>query len=853
LVFDFTGDDDLWIFVNNHLAVDLGGLNNRVSDTFDVDKRNISLGLGLANGQTYNMDIFYAERNPIGSNLIIQTTLDLQNSAQLFYVATVLGPGKTQYLITEHVQSMEKTCGFTPLVNRIDTPTVNFFIQGPQFAKPMLLAPGSYFNKGVTVDISKTKVTLDSTTLDTSLLPGIYHISFTSTFDSTRTGYLVFTVPPLPPNHLDILNDSLTLNPSQDAMLDSVFIAMDQPTTQVYAVLRDKLGNYTAIASGATWLSRDTSIVTVGTFPGDKSRCIITKTGTGSTWVVVSQAGLKPDSVRVSAIALPKYPIISSAVMQDTNADLIPDMVSITLNDTFKVNQQLDSIIISYRGTTYAIAAAKAVVNGVSIKAPVTPTTGIDCRPTGQVTMVLTADGASKRYSKPFTDGVDPAIISANVMENDNTGADTLFVTFSEPIPASAISGNQLLLIKAASGDTLSLTITQALKQTNDSSFTIQVTSSGLQPKAGDRLRLLPGSQGGTIVDQSKNTPHDLNRSVLLGLRLGPTAIVNTWYRDDNADGVIDQVIINFKRPVQAASFKTITAKWDILPSIVLDTVSLSGLQKINDSSYSMPVHGEKAMPGRLSTDVAMELLVDYTDFPDLPPRSALVADSAGPVLVSAKLVYGNTLAADSSRFDILTTSFSENVKPITDSHPFLLQSMKDGKQYQLRLTPLTTSNGTCTFKVDTIEAGLEPYAAKGDSMWIDVKALVTDAKGNAQINPVNRRVALDVVMKEPDWLVQAVPNPFSPAQGLAEITVGSKTPVMNADEYTLSIAIFDVVGNMVITLPLKPKNKGWAVPWDGRNKNGRSVSSGVYLGIVNVLHNNALVATKRIKIGVKR
>ena len=93
LVFDFCGDDDVWIFVNNHLAVDLGGLNNRATDTMIVNKRNDSLHLGLVDGQTYNMDIFYAERNPIGSNLIVQTTMNLSNSSTLFYNATVLGPG----------------------------------------------------------------------------------------------------------------------------------------------------------------------------------------------------------------------------------------------------------------------------------------------------------------------------------------------------------------------------------------------------------------------------------------------------------------------------------------------------------------------------------------------------------------------------------------------------------------------------------------------------------------------------------------------------------------------------------------------------------------------------------------
>jgi fibro-slime domain-containing protein len=850
LVFDFCGDDDVWIFVNNRLAVDLGGLNNRVADTFDVDKRNISLGLGLVDGQTYNMDIFYAERNPVGSNLIIQTTMDLRNSAELFYSETVKGPGKTEYLILERTQTKDITCGFTPILNAIDTPTVDFYLEGPQFGQPYSMPTGVYF-KGITVDGKNSKVTVDSSSID-GLTPGDYRITFTSTFDKTRSGYLVFTVPPLPPDHLDILNDSIIVNPVKDAALDSLFIPMDKQTTEIFAVLRDKTGGYVSSASAETWISRDTTIVSVAPMPGDKSRCVITKKGSGSAWVVVSQVGLRPDSVKVSAIAL--YPLITSAIMLDTNADLVPDMLGITISDTFKMNQRLDSIIVAYRGKNYSIPAANAVLKGLSITAPFSPTTGADGRPGGQATIAMTVDTKPQRSSQNFTDGVDPAIIAASVMENEGTGPDTLFVTFSEPILSATLTGKQLLLIKAASGDTIVLNIERTLAQANDSTYTIQATSSGAQPKAGDWLRLVPGGKGGTLSDPSANTPHDRNRAVQLGVRLGPTAILGAYYQDVNADGVIDRVTINFKRPVQPTAFKSITARWDILPSVVFDTASLAGIVKLNDSSYGVPIHGEKAMPGKLSTKASIFVLVDYMDFPDLPPPTALASDSAAPALVSAKLVYGNSLASDSSRFDVLTTVFSENVQPITNIHPFLVKSVKNGVPYQFRLSLLSANNELCSFRVDTIEAGTMPYASKGDSMWIDIAALISDAQGNSQRNPLNRRVALDVVMKEPAWVFRIAPNPFTPAKGFAmEISAGSPTPILDADQYSLNLVIFDMIGNMVVSQALKPKDKGWAMEWNGCNHNGRMVGSGVYSGMIRVFHNKEQISTKRIRIGVKR
>ena len=71
--FKFTGDDDLWVFINNKLAIDLGGLHPQATNTVDLTT------LGLTVGKTYNLDLFHAERHTSESNFSVDTNLEFTN------------------------------------------------------------------------------------------------------------------------------------------------------------------------------------------------------------------------------------------------------------------------------------------------------------------------------------------------------------------------------------------------------------------------------------------------------------------------------------------------------------------------------------------------------------------------------------------------------------------------------------------------------------------------------------------------------------------------------------------------------------------------------------------------------
>ncbi len=216
LKFNFRGDDDIWVFIDNTLAVDLGGTHLAAPAYVDLDHFKGYDGNLLTVGNTYDIDIFFCDRRTTMSNVRIKTNMYITqktaikatpkknplNMNETIYdlCFTVTGDGSCAAAMTS-ADDGATYCGIEimqPPSNRIPAYTLvngkkitenvvagfkDINVQGvykcgidltnltePKLDKTKLCLPGGYYSLFVTIDGKSQKVMSFKTTGEVDVL-----------------------------------------------------------------------------------------------------------------------------------------------------------------------------------------------------------------------------------------------------------------------------------------------------------------------------------------------------------------------------------------------------------------------------------------------------------------------------------------------------------------------------------------------------------------------------------------------------------------------------------------------------------------------------------------------------------
>lgn len=869
--FEFLGDDDVWVFINNKLALDIGGIHMKALGKFDLDSLSDQLELTL--GEKYNFSFFYAERQANESHIKITTNII---SAPPESLSITVQPNDTIYIGDTLIASD---------VIETDTGAVSIsqlpgnLIWG--FLDPLGI------NKDTTFKSTLEMATFIPTDAYTTIY--IWAIYTDTASDILLKDTVQIVVLPGPPDHI-VIEDSPQMPTDKslwnDNPLDTIYIFGGQlENEKFYGILRDKNGNWIGPAQNLDWSSADKNIVTAknGSNPelGQGKAIRETSLEYANTNVITecdTNGLLLSDDIKVMIVST--VFIVKSVAYFDTDKrpDGYIDLIKVIMDDNLILSNEMFEILFNSitlpdgRYFVYDKNDFNLTNSGFSIKVSQTkskvgnPNTAVDNNDKIKFTLTEIPNvGVILPTDLDIKDSLAPVIYKGilypAINKPDN---DTLHVYFSEKIKPT--DKNSPFLFLCNSGDTTYDMKLKLITDNNDDLFKFVVLSKTKEyPENNDSLWI---ESDGEIVDTKGIKQKKDTKPAHLEVKVHKYRIKKAYYTDKDGDGGIDHVELKlygqprelpkkiiFNSPFPGVEKKTVSGDeitWlDNDPSKLTIIVTFK-----NPFDYHIVSNDEGY------TYFKTEKFGRIDSKPHYSPKHFDIYDKVAVVIHKAVFCPGKILDLKNElrATDTLIISFSERVDAVSYPNPFKLINIKK-KKYYFRVNQYFSSNKDFIFLVDKIID--TNYPVKGDSIWIDRSADITDKWDNKQNNKNNRRVKL-LIKKKPFDPKISILNPIDPDKNKIDnllVNNNFQSPIENGTfiiidpminfsdaelkKVTFRIVIYDAVGNIVAKsrklneysnkyiqsffTDLNSVNQ-LVVLWTGQNSMGRDVGAGTYL-----------------------
>lgn len=509
--FDFYGDDDVWVFINNQLVVDIGGVHDKRARGVDLDT------LGLVEGETYSFNIFYTERFQVEGNFRMRTSMDLHTDRTYFHTDTDASGVKT-YEIWQRVSTQGLACDMSTSTETKAAVSSFVLTGGNLSADGVSLNSAGLYYGGIAINEGLASFTIDTAAIVQThgLASGVYTLTFSLRDDPTLSDAITFTVPgyALPAltftdANWNAISDSTINGWANVAYPFYVALTYDTTTCELYLstqnpqlIFLDSLGN------------QITSVM----LQSGKARFYVM--GTDSvTGALFNVAGAAIGNVLTWSginLSLPPVPTLQTAYMSDRTGEGTPDSLYVTFSKALQGDDALDSIQWIYGNETlhlnklgsWTLVDTAAVVivapDGIAGFTNGTVFTGLQGSVyTGSATAYFTYSNEPFPVHGLIADKVGPVILSATV-ENKDDDIVVLTINVSESLADNDVDAD-LLLQYWRGGSVLTTVHPSSVVHRSAWVYDLyyHILASEL-PSVGDSVRFAPRS----VLDLGGAVPH---------------------------------------------------------------------------------------------------------------------------------------------------------------------------------------------------------------------------------------------------------------------------------------------------------------------------------------------------------